>query len=84
MKKTGRLLVALAAIAIAAGTATSGAEAQMRTGKGEYYQGIKRAPYGSYLWLWPPEWRREPAYQQRPQNRPTSGKSDSRRKSYAQ
>ncbi|HEV7321173.1 MAG TPA: hypothetical protein VGO04_21445 [Ensifer sp.] len=41
------------------------AEAQMRTRKGEYYEGIQRKPYG-YYWIWPPVEQREPAYRQRP------------------
>ncbi|WP_143348189.1 hypothetical protein [Ensifer adhaerens] len=41
------------------------AEAQMRTRKGEYYEGIQRKPYG-YYWIWPPVEQREPGYRQRP------------------
>ncbi|MBZ7922949.1 hypothetical protein LAC81_14220 [Ensifer adhaerens] len=37
------------------------AEAQMRTRKGEYYEGVQRKPYGHY-WIWPPVDYQEPVY----------------------
>ena len=40
-------------------TVAGAAEAQMRTRKGEYYEGIQRKPYG-YYWIWPPVEQREP------------------------
>ncbi|MCK3776834.1 hypothetical protein MZK49_08805 [Ensifer sesbaniae] len=42
-------------------TAAGEAKAQMRTRKGEYYEGIQRKPYGHY-WIWPPVEQREPVY----------------------
>ena len=45
-------------------TVAGEAEAQMRTRKGEYYEGIQRRPYG-YYWIWPPVEQREPVYSPR-------------------
>ena len=59
MMKSGYLLVAIAIIG--AVTAAVDAQAQMRTRKGEYYEGIQRKPYGHY-WIWPPAEQREPVY----------------------
>ncbi|WEX85877.1 hypothetical protein PZN02_002113 [Sinorhizobium garamanticum] len=46
-----------AALALAVALTVSGllpadANAQMRTGKGEYYSGIQRKPWPSYLFFW--------------------------------
>ena len=74
-------IAALVVAAVAMMAVTGDAEAQMRTRKGEYYEGVQRKPYG-YYWIWPPVEQREPAYRQdkdgpagstttRPRNRPT-------------
>ncbi|NUS71422.1 MAG: hypothetical protein HOQ41_23960 [Ensifer adhaerens] len=44
--------------------AAGDAEAQMRTRKGEYYEGIQRKPYG-YYWIWPPV-EQQPVYKKQP------------------
>ncbi|OCP35134.1 hypothetical protein [Ensifer sp. LC163] len=62
MMKSGYLLVAAAMIG--AVTVAGDTQAQMRTRKGEYYEGIQRKPYGHYFWIWPPE-DRQPAYEPR-------------------
>ncbi|ANK73523.1 MULTISPECIES: hypothetical protein [Ensifer] len=45
--------------------AAGDAEAQMRTRKGEYYEGIQRRPYG-YYWIWPPVEQQQPVYKKQP------------------
>ncbi|MGH6807179.1 MAG: hypothetical protein ACREEJ_10110 [Ensifer adhaerens] len=61
MMKSGYLLVAAAMIG--AVTVAGDTQAQMRTRKGEYYEGIQRKPYGHYFWIWPPVEQREPVYE---------------------
>ncbi|WP_112810557.1 hypothetical protein [Ensifer sp.] len=62
MLKSGYVFaVAIAGVFFALVAAAGDAEAQMRTRKGEYYEGIQRKPYGHY-WIWPPAEQREPAY----------------------
>lgn len=67
MLKSGYLIAAAAVVGASfAVIAIAGdAEAQMRTRKGEYYEGIQRKPYGHY-WIWPPVEQREPVYRPRP------------------
>ncbi|MCA1404989.1 hypothetical protein I6F26_08665 [Ensifer sp. IC3342] len=43
---------ALALVTALAGLSAGDANAQMRTGKGEYYSGIQRKPWPSYLFFW--------------------------------
>ncbi|WP_331371999.1 hypothetical protein [Sinorhizobium chiapasense] len=44
--------LALVVALIASGLLAGDANAQMRTGKGEYYSGIQRKPWPSYLFYW--------------------------------
>lgn len=60
MLKSRYVLFATAIISVA--TLAGDAQAQMRTRKGEYYEGIQRKPYGHYFWIWPPVEQREPVY----------------------
>lgn len=77
MVKSGYLLLATAIIG---GVVVAGdAQAQMRTRKGEYYEGIQRKPYGHTFWIWPPAEQREPTYEPRrgkdaDVNRPQQGR----------
>ncbi|WEX76742.1 hypothetical protein PYH37_005072 [Sinorhizobium numidicum] len=45
-------VLGLALAATSFGPLTGDANAQMRTGKGEYYSGITRKPWPSYLYFW--------------------------------
>ncbi len=60
MLKSRYVLFATAIISAAA--LAGDAQAQMRTRKGEYYEGIQRKPYGHTFWIWPPAEQREPVY----------------------
>lgn len=72
MMKSGYLLLAVATVG--AVVLACDAQAQMRTRKGEYYEGIQRKPYGHTFWIWPPAEQRGPVYE------PRRGKdADSRR-----
>ncbi|MBB4189152.1 hypothetical protein [Sinorhizobium terangae] len=44
--------IGLAVAAIASGPLVHEANAQMRTGKGEYYTGVQRKPWPGYLFFW--------------------------------
>jgi hypothetical protein len=49
--------------------ATGDAEAQMRTRKGEYYEGIQRKPYG-YYWIWKKQPGKKGSELAKPRKRP--------------
>ena len=85
MLKSGYLFAIATVGAVFAVTGVAGdAEAQMRTRKGEYYEGVQRKPYG-YYWIWPPVEQRQPAYGQRPgQDGPAGNTTTKPRKRPAQ
>lgn len=63
MMRSGYLLLATAIIGAVA--VAGDAQAQMRTRKGEYYEGIQRKPYGHTFWIWPPAEQRGPVVEPR-------------------
>ncbi|WP_158665235.1 hypothetical protein [Ensifer adhaerens] len=66
MLKSGYVFAAaMVGAFFAVAAVASDVEAQMRTRKGEYYEGIQRKPYGHY-WIWPPVEQREPSYKRQP------------------
>lgn len=84
MLKSGRLFAAAIMGGLFAAMAVAGdAEAQMRTRRFEYYEGIQRKPYGHY-WILPPAEQREPAYRQRQGKDGVGGETPKPRKRPAQ
>lgn len=70
--------VAVAAAFLAVMAIAGDAEAQMRTRKGEYYEGVQRKPYGHY-WIWPPA-EQQPVYKPRPGKKDAGGETPKPRK----
>lgn len=64
--------VVLGLVAVAIASISGETSAQMRTGKGEYYSGIQRKPWPSYLHFWITG-RDDPAAEGAPARKDASG-----------